>query len=76
MEKDYVIFKNYVNKRYWEISGPVITTYMMYDIVSYEYINTMRLMLMLQKVSDIESVCETMIDYTNNNKEDIFIIEI
>lgn len=75
-EKDFVIFTNNPSKKYWEISGPMMTTYMMYEIVSYEYISAMHVMLMMHGIPNIKEVCKTMIEYTNSFSEDMFMIEL
>ena len=76
LENNHVIFRNYSSKKYWEISGPMYTTYMMYDIIGYEYLDTMMLMMFMHGIPDTVAVCKTLIEYTQNPQEDMFLVEI
>lgn len=71
-----VIFRNYSSKRYWEMSGPLYTTYMTYDLIDEENPDAMMIMMAIHGIRDIRGVCKTLIEYTNNPQEDMFLVDI
>jgi len=73
---NFVIFRNYSTRGYWELSGYMYTTYMSHDLIKQENKNGMAMMLMLHGLRDIDSITETLIKYTEDPQEDMFIVEI
>lgn len=74
--RPHIIFRNYSKNGYWEISGPVYTTYIPYEIINEEYIDSMMLMMFFHGISNAYDTCKTLINYTNNPQEDMFLVEI
>lgn len=75
-DKDHIIFRNFPSKGYWEIVGPLYTTYLMYEIIKEDEMGGMALMLMLHNISNIGEICITIIEYMKNPQEDMFMVEI
>ena len=73
---NHIIFRNYSSKRYWEISGPVYTTYITYDLIDEDNPTGIILMLALHGIRDIDTVSNTLVEYTKNPQEDMFLVEI
>jgi len=79
---DYVIFRNFPDKRYWEITGRLYTTYLVYDILDEKENNAvalkgaMALTLILHNIQNIGEVYETILLYMKNPQEDIFMVPI
>ena len=73
---NFVIFRNYSTRGYWELSGLLYTTYMSHDLIKQENKKGMYLMLRLHGLKDIESITDTLIKYTEDPQEDMFIVEI
>jgi hypothetical protein len=75
-DKDHVIFKNNPSIGYWEIVGPVFTTYLMYEVIGEDQLGAMALMLMLHNIPNIGEICMTILEYMKNPQEDMFLVEI
>ena len=73
---NFVIFRNYSVRGYWEISGYLYTTYLMHEMIFAKDKLAMDLMLALHGIDNIEEVAETLIKYTRDPQEDMFIVEI
>lgn len=78
-DKDYVIFRNYPSKGYWEVISPHLTTYIMYEIIKEDDaagMGAMALMIMLHHIPNIGEICMTILEYMKNPQEDMFLVEI
>lgn len=73
---NHIIFRNYSNKGYWEISGPIYTTYITYDLIDEENPTGIILMLALHGIKDMVTLSNTLIRYTKNPQNDMFLVEI
>ena len=73
---NFVIFRNYSTRGYWELSGAMYTTYLMHEIILSENKIAIEIMLCLHGLKDIDSIVDTLIKYTKDPQEDMFIVEI
>lgn len=73
---NFVIFRNYSTRGYWEISGYMYTTYMMYEMILADNKEPIHFMLGLHGLDDVLSITDTLIKYTKDPQEDMFIVEI
>ena len=73
---NFVIFRNYPVRGYWEISGCLYTTYLMHEMILSEDKFAADFMLTLHGITDTESVVETLVKYTQDPQEEMFIVEI
>jgi|AntAceMinimDraft_13_1070369.scaffolds.fasta_scaffold12996_6 hypothetical protein len=77
IENNFVIFRNYSVRGYWEISGSLYTTYLHHDaLLSSEGPELIETMMYLHRIKDIKEITETMTKYTQDPQEDMFIVEI
>lgn len=58
------------------MSGPLYTTYMTYDLIDEDNPDAMMIMMAIHGIKDIRAVCKTLIEYTNNPQEDMFLVDI
>jgi hypothetical protein len=75
---NFIIFRNYGLRGYWEASSAFYTTYVMHDIILNEDRFGMTLMLVLHGMStqQLEETTETLIKFTKDPQEDMFIVEL
>lgn len=73
---NFVIFRNYSIRGYWELSGLLYTTYMSHELIKEENRGGIGIMLRLHGLRDIDSITETLIRYTKDPQEDMFIVNI
>lgn len=73
---NFVIFRNYSTRGYWELSGLLYTTYMSHELIKEENKGGIEIMLRLHGLRDIDSITETLIRYTKDPQEDMFIVNI
>lgn len=77
IEDNFVIFRNYSVRGYWELSGALYTTYLSHEIILSEFGKAaMETMMYLHGLKDIDSITSTLINYTKDPQEDMFIVEI
>jgi hypothetical protein len=75
---NFIIFRNYGLRGYWEASSAFYTTYVMHDIIINEDRFGIALMLALHGMSpqQLEETTETLIKFTKDPQEDMFIVNI
>jgi hypothetical protein len=75
---NFIIFRNYGLRGYWEVSSAFYTTYVMHEIIKSEDKFGIVLMLALHGMTpkQLEDTTETLIKYTKDPQEDMFIVEI
>jgi hypothetical protein len=75
---NFIIFRNYSLRGYWEVSSAFYTTYVMHDIIKKQDKFGIVLMLALHGMTpkQLEDTTETLIKYTQDPQEDMFIVEI
>ena len=76
IEDNFVIFRNYSTRGYWEISGYMYTTYLTHEALKEGDNAAIEIMLALHGLPDIPSIIETLTKYTKDPQEDMFIVEI
>jgi hypothetical protein len=78
IEDNFVIFRNYGLRGYWEVSSAFYTTYVGHEIIKKEDKFSVVLMLALHGMNpkQLEDTVETLIQYTKDPQEDMFIVEI
>ena len=77
VKDNFVIFRNYSIRGYWELSGFFYTTYLAHEIILSDVGNkAIDTMIKLHGLKDIESIKETLVKYTKDPQEDMFIVEI
>ena len=73
---NFVIFRNYSVRGYWEISGYLYTTYLMHEMILAKDKLSMDLMLALHGIKNVQEVADTLVEYTQDPQKDMFIVEI
>lgn len=73
---NFVIFRNYSVRGYWELSGYLYTTYLSHDVINTGDTRAIDIMLRLHGIKDIAEITDTLIKYTKDPQEDMFIVEI
>lgn len=73
---NFVIFKHFPVRGYWEISGYLYTTYLMNEVVLNENKMGMATMLALHGLNNIDSIMDTLVKYTKDPQDDLFIVNI
>ena len=77
IEDNFVIFRNYSVRGYWELSGYQYTTYLSHEIIlSDRGKAAIETMMYLHGLKDIDNMAKTLIKYTKDPQEDMFIVEI
>jgi len=77
-EDGFIIFRNHGHKGFWEVSSKSYTTYVGHDIINNEDTFGITLMLALHGMSpgQMDHVVETLIRYTKDPQEDMFLISL
>lgn len=71
-----VFFRNYSRDRTWEISKSKTSMYIPYDIIESNTAREELLILLSQfNLKDIDNIVDTLIKYTKDPQEDMFIVE-
>jgi hypothetical protein len=74
---NFVIFRNYSIRGYWELSGLRYTTYLSHSVILGERgKEAVELMMYIHGIKNIESVYDTLVKYSKDPQEDMFIVEI
>lgn len=73
---NFVIFRNYSVRGYWELSGYLYTTYMSHEMILLEDKRGVHTMLHLHGIKNINEITESLVKYTQDPQEDMFIVEI
>lgn len=75
-EKDKVFFRNYSNDKVWEISKKNTSMYIPYHIIEAEDVRwQLSMLLSAFELKDLDDMIDTMIKYTKDPQEDMFIVE-
>jgi hypothetical protein len=62
---------------YWELSGYLYTTYLSHEIILSDHGKpAIETMMYLHGLKDIDNITKTLIKYTQDPQEDMFIVEI
>lgn len=74
---NFVIFRNYSVRGYWELSGLRYTTYLAHTIILGEHgRDATYTMLHLHGIRDVKDIYDTLVKYSQDPQEDMFIVEI
>lgn len=73
---EQVFFKNDIKNRYWEISGPEYTTYLMHDMIYEKNMEAIKIMIIIHRINDIDTVCNLIIDYTEKKQDCVFMVDV
>ena len=74
---NFVIFRNYSTRGYWELSGAFYTTYLAHEtILSDSGKPAIETMMYLHGLKDIDSITTALIKYTQEPQQDMFVVEI
>jgi len=74
---NFVIFRNYSTRGYWEMSGALYTTYLAHEVIlSSGGRAAIETMMYLHSIKDIQSIYNALLKYTKDPQEDMFIVEI
>jgi hypothetical protein len=78
IEDNFIIFRNYGLRGFWEVSSAFYTTYVSHEIIKKEDKFGIVLMLALHGMTpkQLEDTIETLIKYTGEPQEDMFIVEV
>jgi hypothetical protein len=77
IKDNFVIFRNYSVRGYWELSGYLYTTYLSHEIILSDHGKPeIETMMYLHGLKDIDNITKTLIKYTQDPQEDMFIVEI
>lgn len=71
-----VIFRNYSKYQGWEISAPSMSMYIPYDLITDEsQRDSLSIILSTFKFKDLDGIIDTLVKYTEDPQEDMFIVE-
>jgi hypothetical protein len=76
IDNNFVIFRHFHIRGYWELSGALYTTYLMDDLILNENKHGLETMLHLHNITNTRQLIEDLIRYTQDPQEDMFIVEI
>lgn len=76
MKSDPVIFRNYFKDKTWEISKRQTSMYIPYSIIQSDTaIEELKILLSTFNLPDIDNIIDTLVKYTEDPQEDMFIVE-
>lgn len=71
-----IIFRNYSKYQGWEISAHFMSMYVPYDLIlDEEQRDSLNIILSTFKFKDIDEIVDTLVKYTQDPQEDMFIVE-
>lgn len=76
MENNFVIFRHFSLRGYWEVSGRLYTTYLMDEMITSDNKTGLRLMLDLHEIHNNRELEKDLEKFTNDPQEDMFIVEL
>jgi hypothetical protein len=72
-----VFFRNYQRDKTWEISKSKTSMYIPYSIIQSETaIEELTILLSQFNLPDLDNIIDTLLKYTEDPQEDMFIVEI
>lgn len=75
-EKDQVFFRNYSSDQVWEISKKNTSMYIPYHIIKADDVKwQLNMLLSAFEIKDLDGIIDTIIKYTDDPQEDMFIVE-
>lgn len=74
---NFIIFRNYSIRGYWELSGARYTTYLSHIIILGDHgKDAVYTMLNIHGIRNTKEVYDTLVKYSQDPQEDMFIVEI
>lgn len=71
-----VFFRNYQKDKTWEISKSKTSMYIPYDIIQSESaVEQLTILLSQFNLPDLDNIIDTLLKYTEDPQEDMFIVE-
>lgn len=71
-----VFFRNYQHDKTWEISKSKTSMYIPYSLIQSETaVKELKILLSQFNLPDIDNIIQTLVDYTANPQQDMFIVE-
>ena len=71
-----VFFRNYSKDRTWEISKSQTSMYVPYELIQSDTAKKdLQVILSIFNFSDIDNIIDTLLKYTQDPQEDMFIVE-
>jgi len=72
-----VFFRNYSFDKAWEISKSKTSMYIPYSLIQSETaVEELRILLSQFNLPDLDNIIDTLLKYTEDPQEDMFIVEI
>jgi len=77
IKDNFIIFRNYSIRGYWELSGARYTTYLSHTIILADNgKDAVYTMLNIHGIREVKDIYETLVKYSQDPQEDMFIVEI
>ena len=71
-----VFFRNYSKDKTWEISKKSTSMYIPYELIQSEAaVEDLQIILSVFNFSDLDNIIDTLLKYTEDPQEDMFIVE-
>ena len=72
-----VFFRNYQSEKTWEISKHQTSMYIPYQLIqSKTAVKELQILLSTFNFKDLDNIIDTLLKYTEDPQEDMFIVEI
>lgn len=72
-----VFFRNYSKDKTWEISKKQTSMYIPYELIQSETaVEELEILLSLFNLPDLDNIIDTLLKYTEDPQEDMFIVDI
>lgn len=73
---NFVIFKHFPVRGYWEVSGAMYTTYLMDDMIISDNKSGLYTLLHIHGIIDTKRLIEDLEKFTKDPQDDMFIVSI
>ena len=73
---NFVIFKHFPVRGYWEVSGAMYTTYLMDELVLSDNTYGLDTLLHIHGIKETEQLINDLQRFTKDPQSDMFIVEI
>lgn len=71
-----IFFRNYSKDKTWEISKKQTSMYIPYELIQSETaVEELEILLSLFNLPDLNNIIDTILKYTEDPQEDMFIVE-
>jgi hypothetical protein len=76
IQDDFVIFRHFHVRGYWELSGKLYTTYLVDGMITSDNKTGLTTMLNLHGIKASENLIKDLERYTKDPQDDMFIVEL